>query len=52
MATTHLLGTNATIVTLSYYIKIQFEKDLNNDNIRHITFEAYNDRLKQVLQNL
>jgi hypothetical protein len=25
LATTHLLGTNATIVTQNHYIKIQFE---------------------------
>ena len=34
------------------YIKIEFEKDLKNNTIRYINFEAYNDRLKQVIQCL
>ena len=34
------------------YVKIEFEKDSENDNIRHIKFEAYNERLKQVIEEL
>ena len=34
------------------YIKIEFEKDINNDNIRYITFRAYGDRLQKIIKEL
>ena len=34
------------------YIKIKFEKDENNENIRYLEFEAYGERLNEIIEGL